>query len=375
MKVAHINSYFFTNRLHEELVKHLDSGLGQQLVWIPGMEKGRTENLERLNSTYHAKFISWKFGQTLLQRNWLFRIAATYRKISQAVKKDKPDFIHAHTTVTNGIIAYLLFRKYSIPYMVTVRNTDANKFLLRTPFMKPIIKRVFDLASSIIFLSPSYWQVNFKQTYGQNDLNRWQSKVQVIPNGIAPYWLENKNLTRNKSLTNSVELLFVGDLNHNKNIRGLLDALKLLNEQGHAEFKLVVVGNGPLESELRSSYLDLPIEWLGKIGDVDRLRDIYRSAQICVIPSHTEAFGLVYAEALSQGCPVVFTKNQGFDHIFPENSIGVAVDSRDSQSIAEGVLKVKSNYASFISNIKSTELPFDWREIAQTYLELYDSTK
>lgn len=375
MKVAHINSYFFTNRLHEELVKQLDGGLGQQLVWIPGMEKGDTEELERLNSTYQAQFISWKFGQTFLHRNWLFKIAATYRKISKAVKKDKPDFIHAHTTVTNGLIAYLLFRKYNIPYMVTVRNTDANKFLLRTPFMKLIIKRVFDLASSIIFLSPSYWQVNFKQSYGLNDLNRWQSKVQVIPNGIAPYWFENNNRARDKGLTNSVELLFVGDLNLNKNIRGLLDALKLLNEQGPEEFKLVVVGSGPLKSELQSSYSDEPIEWLGKIRDIDRLRDIYRRAQICVIPSHTETFGLIYAEALSQGCPVVFTKNQGFDHIFPEDSIGVAVDSKDYKSIAEGVLKVKSNYASFISNIKSTELPFDWRDIAQTYLELYDSTE
>ena len=375
MKVAHINSYFFTNRLHEELVKHLDGGLGQQLVWIPGMEKGQIEDLERLNSTYQAQFVSWKYGQTRLQSNWLFRIIATYRKISKAVKKDNPDFIHAHTTVTNGIIAYILFRKYNIPYLVTVRNTDANKFLLRTPFMKPLIKRIFDSASSIVFLSPSYWQVNLKQTYGLKDLNRWQAKVQIIPNGIAPYWLENKDHTRNKSLTNSIELLFVGDLNHNKNIRGLLDALKLLNEQGREEFKLVVVGNGPLELELKRSYLDLPIKWLGRIRDVDRLRDIYRSAQICVLPSHTEAFGLVYAEALSQGCPVVYTKNQGFDHIFPENSIGVAIDSRDFESIAEGILKVKSNYASFITNIKSTELPFDWREIALTYLELYYSTK
>jgi glycosyltransferase involved in cell wall biosynthesis len=79
------------------------------------------------------------------------------------------------------------------------------------------------------------------------------------------------------------------------------------------------------------------------------LIEIYSSQDISVMPSFYESFGLVYAEAMSQGLPVIYTKGQGFDGQFPEGYIGYHVDADSSQNISNGILSVVENYGE-ISN-------------------------
>jgi glycosyltransferase involved in cell wall biosynthesis len=68
------------------------------------------------------------------------------------------------------------------------------------------------------------------------------------------------------------------------------------------------------------------------------LIDIYRANDIFVMPSFTESFGLVYAEAISQGLPVVYSIGQGFDRQFPEGEVGYHADPNSAQSVADAIL-------------------------------------
>ena len=71
----------------------------------------------------------------------------------------------------------------------------------------------------------------------------------------------------------------------------------------------------------------------------EKLMDLYRANDIFVMTSITETFGLVYAEAMSQRIPVVYSKQQGFDGQFKEGDVGYHVDPRSVEEITNAIKK------------------------------------
>ena len=91
------------------------------------------------------------------------------------------------------------------------------------------------------------------------------------------------------------------------------------------------------------------------------------------MPSFTETFGLTYIEALSQGVPIVHSRGQGVDGYFTEGTVSSAVDPRDPQSIAKGVLDVAERLPNVREVCRTVARDFDWRKIGQTYRDTYHS--
>ena len=98
---------------------------------------------------------------------------------------------------------------------------------------------------------------------------------------------------------------------------------------------------------------------------------LYRAADIFLLPSGRETFGLVYAEALSQGLPVLYTRGQGFDGQFPDGEVGFAIDPNDPNATANAAERILKNYARFSAAAVRGSRKFDWDEIAQTYQAFY----
>src|SRR5699024_10936915 len=78
------------------------------------------------------------------------------------------------------------------------------------------------------------------------------------------------------------------------------------------------------------------VKYLGR-ANKERLKQIYRENDIFVMPSLQETFGLVYAEAMSQGLPIVYSKGQGFDGQFDEGLVGYKVDKLKPKDIADKI--------------------------------------
>ena len=89
------------------------------------------------------------------------------------------------------------------------------------------------------------------------------------------------------------------------------------------------------------------------------------------MPSIHETFGMAYAEALSQGLPVIYTKGQGFDGFFTQGEVGYAVKSNDYNSIAKYVIEIYENYETYSKNCIKKAIKFDWNNIAELYINLY----
>ena len=105
----------------------------------------------------------------------------------------------------------------------------------------------------------------------------------------------------------------------------------------------------------------------------ESLMGLYREHNIFVMPSFTESFGLVYAEAMSQGLPVIYAKGQGFDNQFLEGMVGYHVLAHDAQDVADGIERLINDFDSIKQNVVSRSKTFNWREIAVRYDDIYKS--
>ena len=103
----------------------------------------------------------------------------------------------------------------------------------------------------------------------------------------------------------------------------------------------------------------------------EKLIEQYRTHDIFVMPSFTETFGLVYAEALTQGLPVVYTKGQGFDEQFEEGTVGCHCNAFDVNDIANAIENVSMRYKEIQENCVNASLKFRWNDICEKYQLVY----
>src|SRR5699024_1507257 len=107
----------------------------------------------------------------------------------------------------------------------------------------------------------------------------------------------------------------------------------------------------------------------------DELLKYYADSDILVVPSYIETFGLVYAEAMSTGTPVIYTKGEGFDGVFRNGEVGYAVNPDEKNEISQAILNIKENYDEISKNAKEGSKRFNWPDIVRLYHTIYDKKK
>jgi glycogen(starch) synthase len=114
--------------------------------------------------------------------------------------------------------------------------------------------------------------------------------------------------------------------------------------------------------------------FLGWVGD-DMLHSLYRVADLCIVPSIYEPFGLVALEAMASGCLCVVADTGGLREVVPaDGSVGVRFASRDSaalEAVLDEVLGDDAARAQMVAEAREHVLRFDWAEVARRTLEVY----
>lgn len=369
INLVHINSYFLTNKLHEELVlslQDMNSSI-HQTVYIPINKKDKiTWNYcESINILY---IISKAFSN-LERYFWPLKMLSIYMDFNKKTKNDKITITHAHSLISNGIISFFLYKKRAIPYIVTVRNTDINIFMKKSVFFRKIGYKILDNAESIMVLSPAYKNIQIRECLTTFQFEQLKDKIKIIPNGVNDFWIKNRYLNESRS-SNCLEILFVGKLRENKNCSALIKACKLLKEKG-LDFQLTIVGEGYLKEKLQEEAKGLKVRFLGFISDNEQLLKVYRESNLLVVPSFKESFGLVYVEAMTQGLPIIYTKGQGFDGNFEEGVVGFSVMPNEYEKIAEAIQKINENYNEISKNAYNYALNFSWTTNSKLLNDIY----
>lgn len=134
----------------------------------------------------------------------------------------------------------------------------------------------------------------------------FKAPVAIIPNGIDLPDLSNRDTKEKPS-----QLIYVGRLHPTKCIDRILQAWQILEPQFH-QWELTIIGSGDpsYEQYLKNMVADYnlyKVRFTGPLYGVEK-SDAYRKAGVLILPSHTENFGMVVAEALAHECPVIASK-------------------------------------------------------------------
>lgn len=297
------------------------------------------------------------------------------KKILSSIKKNFNinDFevIHSHTMFNGGWVAKELKKEYGIPYVVTVRNTDVNDFM-HIPFFNCIGNEILRNASGVQFLSGAYKDY-YCGKYAKNYIKEFEQKSRIIPNGLEAFWLENVN-KRKTEIHSCIEILCVGKIDKNKNIKKIVECMTILECWGY-KVHLTVIG----KIINKSVYKDLEVNRLTTIipfMDKENLIKYYRKADVFVMPSYKESFGRVYVESISQGTPIVYTKDQGFDGFFDDGFVGYKVNPYSATEIAWAIINILRNYEKLSQQCVKCCGQFSWDIIAESLEHFYaDSIK
>lgn len=362
MRILHINCNYIGTTLHQLMVENLDKLGYDNSVFVPTYDK-KLSVIEPNNNVLVCEcFKKWD------------RVLFDYKqqKILKALESNYhvKDYglIHAYTLFTDGNCARKLSKKYRIPYVVAVRNTDVNDFFRLMPHLRGRGIKTMLNAQAVFFLSESYRKQVLEKYIPQKYREIIQKKSHIIPNGIDDFWFKNPTNSEN-SLGSAIKLIYAGRIDRNKNIQTTQKAMTLLRERGY-DVSLTVVGKVADEKIYSIIKSDAYTECLSA-QPKEALRDLYLNHNIFVMPSFTESFGLVYAEAMSQGLPVIYSEGQGFDNQFPEGTVGYHVCSHDAESVADGIEKVIANFSDIKANTVSSSKTFNWTEIVARYDVIY----
>lgn len=290
--------------------------------------------------------------------------------LPQLLKLRRSDIVHVHVTqaYTPEMVWLASFiRKYTYVAHIHLDVPPSGKFgalldLYKRLFLRQVLRR----AQKVIVPTLDYQQII------TNKYKLHQNKVVVMPNA-SDHQVRSKPRSHPRQKLN---LLFVGRLSFQKNIPLLLDALSVYQKRFGSNFVLKIVGDGELMNELSDQAAALglrdAVSFAGSLSGAS-LERAYDSADIFVLSSSSESFGLVIVEAMAKGLPVVCTDIPAVRNLVDNKINGLRV-KETPDAFAEAIHDIASNkklYTKMSSHNIRHALDYNWDRTNNLIVELY----
>jgi phosphatidylinositol alpha-1,6-mannosyltransferase len=297
----------------------------------------------------------------------LFELIAALR----LARTTRPDVIHAHWFVPQGIVAVLVGRILKIPVVITAHGGDV--YGLRGRLLDALRRALASRCEAVTVVSRDM------ATKLPEATSRRGEPPRVMPMGVDTQRFSAK---RERVENSDQTVLFVGRLAKKKGVEYLIHAFPDVLAH-HPDARLVVVGDGPCRGELEtlSSQLGLAdrIRFAGAQPPAELPR-FYGSSRVFVGPSvvarggDTESFGLVFVEAMAADCPVVGTSVGGIPDVVIHGRTGLLVEPESPGALAaaiNGLLGSPAEAEKMGALARRwVRRKFDWRQVAQRYANL-----
>lgn len=285
--------------------------------------------------TFRSHGMAWFPRITRLSRWYWLRNGL--RLFEQYVKEHgMPDIIHAHSMLNAGVLALDLHRRHGIPYVITEHSSAFARDLLSDEQMG-LATSVATHAARRFAVSKPFCELLLHQ------LDKEPGVWEEMPNIVNQAFLDH-DLQRYTQKKQAFRFLTIALLTENKAIDNLLQAFanQFAKQDG---VYLDIGGDGPerpsLESLAKATGILEQVRFLGSLSRT-QVRDAMAAAEVFVLPSHYETFGVVVVEALALGKPVIATRCGGPESII-ESGDGVLVPTRDVDALAKAMTHVFAN--------------------------------
>ena len=285
----------------------------------------------------------------------------------------RPDIIHAHWILPQGLWALVLKKLFNIPVIITAHGADV--FALRKSLAIFLKKLVVKEADVVVTVSKALAELLCTDTGSCK-------QPAIVPMGVDSSLFtpeKRSQAIRKRYGIYGPFLLFVGRLTEKKGVSCLIDAMVTVNRKV-PEAKLLIVGSGELEQVLRLQVqrrgLEKVVIFTGGIPNKE-LPAFYATADVFIGPSvqvkggDSEGFGLTFVEAIMSGCLVIGTRIGGIEDIIIDEETGFLVPASNVHLLAEKITHTAINMESYAGmRIRAREIvsrKYDWRSIAVQY--------
>ena len=280
-------------------------------------------------------------------KNKILSLIRFYRANMMALKigrdKSRPyDLIHVHILTRLGVIAWIQKLLHKTPYIVTEhwsRYLPGNDFsgFLRKFFTKIVVRN----AKLVTTVTENLG--NAMKAHGLKNDN-----YVVLPNvvNLDMFHITEKNTDATGHVPTIIHISCFED--KSKNISGLLESLKIINDKG-IDFQCTLIGEGMdfemMKQKAESMQLINKVSFTGLL-EGQALADELSSGDFLVLSSNYENMPVVILEALASGLPVVSTNVGGIKEMIDETK-GILVEPRNREALAEAIIKMIETYKNY----------------------------
>jgi len=261
--------------------------------------------------------------------------------------REKPDVIIGCGWVHPANYLALLYSRIRRKPFILFSESTVYETSWRRVLGLPLVKFMVKLADA--YLTPGINAKEYLESLGAK-----KDKVFIVLNAVDSRFFYSKSrlsvqqklkIKRKFKISEGRVILYVGRLERVKGIEYLFDAYKNL-ESERGDTALVITGEGPFKKQLKEKCKKERIKKVIFLGNIERnqMPRIYGIADLVVLPSWSEVWGLVINEAMSCGLPVISTESVGSSRDLIKNGVnGYVVKARDSQALYQAIKKVLSN--------------------------------
>ncbi len=259
-----------------------------------------------------------------------FLIAQAFA-VRKAVRKHRPDVIHAHWIIPQGIVARLVAPH--VPTVVTTLGGDL--YALGDPVSRRLKRAVLTRAKAVTVM-------NADMRTRAIDLGASPATTQVMPMGAQVAQFADAAAGRSTTPSDAkapVRLLAVGRLVEKKGFHLLLEALAGID---HHSWRLTIVGDGPQRVALEAAATGLPVDFAGQLSRED-LAQADAEADVAVFPSVRAKSGdqdglpVALLEAMASGCAVIVSDLPGLDEAVDAEVTGLCVPNGDVDALRQAL--------------------------------------
>jgi N-acetyl-alpha-D-glucosaminyl L-malate synthase BshA len=255
-------------------------------------------------------------------------------KIVEVAETAKLDVMHMHYAVPHATAAFLAREIYKpqryLPFVTTLHGTDITLVGAHKSFL-PVTKFSIEQSDAVTAIS-QYLAAETCRTFGYDD-------VEIIPNFINAthyYRRDNQALRQQLAPNNENLLMHVSNFRPVKRITDCVRAFARLRARCEQCVRLVMCGDGPEREKAQLLAEELGVaEDVIFAGSVPNIADYLSVADVFLLPSETESFGLAALEAMACEVPVIASHVGGLPEVVREGETGYLVPVGDIQAMAD----------------------------------------
>ncbi|QGQ94367.1 glycosyltransferase family 4 protein [Paenibacillus psychroresistens] len=277
----------------------------------------------------HPRFFRAKpnsYLDKILSRFFWFQSKRIAVDLESEVDISTFSLIHAHNLFPDGAIAYLLHKKFNIPYVITLHDVDQYNSCPEKGFQRKLSLRILEKAKKVLVVSKRV--KNNIETHVNNN------QLQLFYN---TYWTYARKKERTNNHSNKI--ITIASLIERKGVHIILQAFKRIWDT-HPDYELIIIGNGsqllPLMKLAKELNIDKHVTFTGVLEHQEAMAWLTQATIFC-LPSWDEAFGVVYAEAMSYGIPIIGCKGEGIEDLVTNQVNGMLVEAESVDELEKAL--------------------------------------